>query len=78
MATPHLGERSPGIVVRELAIGMQRKGYKDVSWWFNRARGQILGHFPIELAQDRAEWRQAIHRRCEGNTPRWHFGGRNR
>ena len=62
---------------RTFATGMQRAGSKDSSWWFSRARGEISWHFSIELAHDRAEWRKAIQRRCEGRVSSWKVNGRH-
>ena len=41
-------------------------------------RGRIWGDFSIEAAHDRAGWRNAIQRRCEGRVSCWRVGGRCR
>ena len=71
-------EPQPKAKARTLARGMQRVGYKDSSWWFSRARGQIWGDFSIESAHDRAGLRNAIQRRCEGRVSCWRVDGRCR
>ena len=68
-------EPHKGISMRSLSKGVQRVGYRTSEWWFHRARGQISGDFPIECAMDRAEWRRAIQRRCEGPVSRWRLSG---
>ena len=69
-------EPQPVAKVRKLARGLQRVGYKDASWWFSRATGQISRDFSIESSHDRAGWRNAIQRRCEGRVSSWRVDGR--
>ena len=69
-------EPQPAAKVSKLATGLQRVGYKDSSWWFSRAKGQISRDFSIESSHDRAGWRNAIQRRCEGRVSSWRVDGR--
>ena len=66
----------PMAKARTLARGIQRVSYKDSSWWFSNAKGQVWVDFSIELAHDRAEWRKAIQRRCEGRVSLSRVDGR--
>ena len=61
-------EPQPVAKVRKLARGLQRVGYKDSSWWFSKVLGQISRDFSNESSHDRAGWRNAIQRRCEGRV----------
>ena len=70
-------EPHTGISMRTLSKGIQRVGYRASEWWFHRSRGLISGFFSIGCASDRAEWRTAIQRRCEGHVSRWRLGGQH-
>ena len=67
-------EPTRGISVRKLPQGFQRRGYRSTELWFERIKGQISKDFNLTLASDRAEWRNAIQRRCEGARSRCAFG----
>ena len=60
---------------RTLARGIQRVGYKNSAWWIRRATSQ-LPDFDARVAFDRAEWRDAVQRRCAGRFSMWAFEDR--